>query len=131
MSRRHGLLGRALDVLTADAARSSVITSFRPHSTRLGDRLESILNDPTDSPWHRSSSQSPWLYFYETFLTEYDPSLRRNSGAYYTPPQVVSAQVRLIEDVLATHHGKSRLGFADTGVVTLDPAMGTGSYLIK
>jgi predicted helicase len=27
--------------------------------------------------------------------------------------------------------GKRRLGFADTGVVTLDPAMGTGSYLIQ
>jgi hypothetical protein len=132
MSRRHGLLGRALDVLTADAARSSVITSFRTliRLVLVIDWNRFLTIQPT-LPGTGVLAKSPWLYFYETFLTEYDPSLRRNSGAYYTPPQVVSAQVRLIEDVLATHHGKSRLGFADTGVVTLDPAMGTGSYLIQ
>ena len=43
--------------------------------------------------------------------------------------EVVRAQVRLIDDLLTNRLGKS-LGFADPGVVTLDPAVGTGTYLL-
>ena len=43
--------------------------------------------------------------------------------------EVVRAQVRLIDDLLTNRLGKS-LCFADSGVVTLDPAVGTGTYLL-
>lgn len=36
-----------------------------------------------------------WLYFYEDFLEVYDNSLRKKTGSYYTPPEVVGAMVRL------------------------------------
>ena len=39
------------------------------------------------------------------------------------------AQVRLIDDLLTNQLGKA-LGFADPGVITLDPAAGTGTYLL-
>jgi hypothetical protein len=42
---------------------------------------------------------------------------------------VVRAQVRLIDHLLVDRLGKP-MGFADPGVVTLDPAVGTGTYLI-
>ena len=71
----------------------------------------------------------PWLYFYEDFLAVYDPKLRKDAGVYYTPVEVVRAQVRLIDELLAHRLGKP-LGFADPGVVTLDPAVGTGTYLV-
>ena len=71
----------------------------------------------------------PWLYFYEDFLAAYDPKLRKDAGVYYTPVEVVRAQVRLIDDLLVRRLGKP-LGFADSGVVTLDPAVGTGTYLL-
>lgn len=132
LSRRHGLLGRALDVLTEDVARAAVVTSLETLTrlisvvdwTALGGRQQGL-------PGFGSLTGSPWLYFYETFLSQYDPGLRNRAGAYYTPPAVVGAQVRLIEDVLRTHLGKDLYGFADPGVITLDPAMGTGSYLIQ
>ena len=66
---------------------------------------------------------------YEDFLAVYDPELRKNAGAYYTPVEVVRAQVRLIDNLLVERLGKP-LGFADPGVVTLDPAVGTGTYLL-
>ena len=50
-------------------------------------------------------------------------------GAYYTPVQVVRAQVRLIDNLLTHRLGKP-LGFADPCVVTLDPTVGTGTYLL-
>ena len=73
--------------------------------------------------------RDPWLYFYEDFLAAYDPKLRRDAGAYYTPVEVVRAQVRLVDDVLVSRLRRP-LGFADPGVVTLDPAAGTGTYLL-
>ena len=80
-------------------------------------------------PTTLTGPEDPWLYFYEDFLAVYDPGLRKNAGAYYTPVEVVRAQVRLIDDLLVRRLGKP-LGFADPGVVTLDPAVGTGTYLL-
>jgi hypothetical protein len=72
---------------------------------------------------------SPWLYFYEDFLAVYDARLRQEAGAYYTPREVVGAQVRLADDLLRSRLGR-KLGFASDDVVVLDPAMGTGSYVV-
>lgn len=41
-----------------------------------------------------------WLYFYEQFLEVYDSALRKKTGSYYTPPEVVSGMVRLVDEVL-------------------------------
>ena len=62
-------------------------------------------------------------------LAAYDPKLRKDTGAYYTPIEVVRAQVHLIDDLLVNSLGKP-LGFADPDVITLDPAAGTGTYLL-
>ncbi|HEX5527666.1 MAG TPA: type ISP restriction/modification enzyme [Solirubrobacterales bacterium] len=69
----------------------------------------------------------PWLWFYEDFLAAYDPEARRNTGVYYTPVQVVSCITKLVDHVLVERFGL-QLGFADESVVTLDPAVGTGTF---
>ena len=45
--------------------------------------------------WHTISKDKPeaWLYFYEDFLEVYDNDLRKLTGSYYTPPEVVAAMV--------------------------------------
>ena len=57
----------------------------------------------------------------------YDPKLRKDFGVYYTPREVVELQVRLASELLEKRFDK-KLGFADDGVVFLDPAVGTGTY---
>ena len=89
---------------------------------QLLDRVISAV-DPTMI----SLSGDPWLYFYEHFLGAYDPNLRKARGVYYTPVEVVRAQVKLAGDLLQTRFGK-HLGYADDDVVVLDPAVGTGTY---
>ena len=42
--------------------------------------------------------QTLWLYFYEEFLSVYDNELRKKTGSYYTPPEVVRAMVRLVDE---------------------------------
>ncbi|MDD3581124.1 MAG: N-6 DNA methylase [Desulfobacca sp.] len=78
-----------------------------------------------DDPAH-----DPLLYFYEDFLAEYDPSLRKRRGIYYTPPAVVNFQTRVINRLLVQAFQKP-YGLADQGVEILDPATGTGTYLVS
>jgi predicted helicase len=74
--------------------------------------------------------RDPLLYFYEDFLEAYDPQLRRETGVYYTPQPVVNLQTRVINHLLQNRFDR-RYGFADRDVHTLDPAVGTGTYLIS
>jgi len=69
----------------------------------------------------------PWLYFYEDFLGVYAPDARKQAGVYYTPTAVVEAMVAMVDHVLVERFG-CRAGLADSGVVTLDPAVGTGTF---
>ncbi|MBI4805047.1 MAG: N-6 DNA methylase [Desulfovibrio sp.] len=116
----NGLLAKALQVLSSDIARGEIIAPL--------SMLQRVIARIPDSALSRGR-QDPWLYFYEDFLAEYDPNLRKNAGAYYTPVEVVRCQVRLVDSLLSEKLGK-RLGFADPEVVTLDPAVGTGTYLL-
>ncbi len=91
--------------------------------------LERLLGvvDPEAIAQRRDPRGDPWLWFYEDFLAAYDPNARRNAGVYYTPVQIVSCITRLVDHVLVERFGL-RLGFADESVVTLDPAVGTGTF---
>ena len=72
-----------------------------------------------------------WLYFYEDFLEVYDNDLRKQTGSYYTPPEVVDAMVRLVDEALRDRALFSkRDGFAATDVTICDPAVGTGTFLL-
>ena len=70
----------------------------------------------------------PILYFYENFLQTFDPEARARFGVYYTPVEVVrymdSALDRAVRDNLATQ------GLRDPNVTILDPATGTGTFLL-
>ena len=89
------------------------------------------------------------VHFYETFLSEYDPKMRKSRGVYYTPEPVVDFIVRAVDDILKTEFGITE-GLADTSkievkkempgkkqkvkvmehrVQVLDPATGTGTFL--
>lgn len=91
--------------------------------------LERLLGvvDPKAVARRKDPRGDPWLWFYEDFLAAYDPDARRNAGVYYTPVQVVRCITSLIDHVLVEQFGMP-LGFADEKVVTLDPAVGTGTF---
>lgn len=95
----------------------------------------------------------PVIHFYEDFLASYDPEMRIQAGAFYTPQKAVQYMVRLTDAVLV-----QRLGLADGAASTatwgevaarlqlslpavvdpdaafvsmLDPAVGTGTFLVE
>ena len=102
--------------------------------------------------------EDPIIHFYETFLSEYDPKLRKSRGVWYTPQPVVNFIVRAVDDILKTEFNLTQ-GLADTSktniklstqttdnrqasgyksiakevhkVQILDPATGTGTFLAE
>lgn len=102
--------------------------------------------------------EDPIIHFYETFLSEYDPKLRKARGVWYTPQPVVNFIVRAVDDILKTEFNLPQ-GLADTSktkikiqaqetdkrfkdniktfeqevhkVQILDPAAGTGTFLAE
>lgn len=69
-------------------------------------------------------------YFYEPFLEAYDPKLRKQFGVWYTPREIVRYMVERVDRVLRTEL-KLTAGLADPSVFVLDPACGTGAYLVE
>jgi type I restriction-modification system DNA methylase subunit len=69
------------------------------------------------------------IRFYEDFLAAYKPTMRERRGVYYTPEPVVSYMVRSVDELIKDKFDKP-LGIADPEVMILDPACGTGTFLL-
>ena len=117
------LIGTALRILTDDADNEMALKTSLATLTRVLDAVH----------WLTVSKGKPeaWLYFYEDFLSVYDNELRKKTGSYYTPPEVVHAMVRLVDEALSSQrrfglHG----GLASQEVTIADPATGTGTFLL-
>jgi predicted helicase len=99
----------------------------------------------------QTKMENPIIHFYEDFLSEYDPKLRKARGVWYTPAPVVNFIVRAVDDILKTEFNLPQ-GLADTSKTTikvqaqgtnnpieqevhkvqiLDPATGTGTFLAE
>lgn len=111
----------------------------------LACNVEEILKNYGKS----TKMEDPIIHFYETFLSEYDPKLRKSRGVWYTPQPVVNFIVRAVDDILKTEFDLPQ-GLADTSktkikvdvqgkkveqevhkVQILDPATGTGTFLAE
>uniref|UniRef100_UPI0026200673 type ISP restriction/modification enzyme n=1 Tax=Helicobacter sp. UBA3407 TaxID=1946588 RepID=UPI0026200673 len=78
--------------------------------------------------------KDPYLHFYETFLSQYDPRLREIRGVYYTPASVVSFIVNAIDSTLKKDFAlKNGLGASleNDNITLLDFATGTGTFLLE
>ncbi len=118
----HRLLSDALKILGDESAREAI-------SVPIG-LLERFISAVDVAKLRRKAGEHDlWLYFYEDFLAVYDPKMRRDRGVYYTPVEVVQAQVRLVAELLVGHFG-AKFSFVDPKVTTIDPAAGTGTYIL-
>lgn len=136
----------------------------------LDDRIKWLVDDLADifratdirellKDFGKATQQTdPIIHFYEDFLAEYDPKLRKSRGVWYTPEPVVKFIVRAVDDILKQEFGLAE-GLADTSkiktkvkipthdkrfkakqkdyeqevhrVQILDPACGTGTFLAE
>ncbi|MCX5888423.1 MAG: N-6 DNA methylase [Deltaproteobacteria bacterium] len=117
----HRLLADALKILGDPMAREEIET---PVSV-----LERVIGAVDPAALTRKAKGDPWLYFYEDFLAAYDPKMRKDRGVYYTPVEVVQAQVRLVAQLLEERFDAD-FSFVNEKVITLDPGAGTGTYIL-
>jgi hypothetical protein len=94
LSRTSSLIGAALKLLTDNVENRATLKTSLGTLTRVLDAVN----------WSKISKDKPeaWLYFYEDFLEVYDNKLRKRTGSYYTPPEVVGAMVGLVDEALRT-----------------------------
>ncbi|MFP6197787.1 type ISP restriction/modification enzyme [Helicobacter pylori] len=90
--------------------------------------MDSILKDLNDD-------KDPYLHFYETFLSAYDPKLREKKGVYYTPDSVVKFIINALDSLLKTRFKDAPLGLKSAldneNIKLLDFATGTGTFLLE
>ncbi len=121
--------------LLRDLLRYLSLEELRPEVAWMVDDLVELLREAPVGDllrryFHASRGKDPIHHFYETFLAEYDPALRRRRGVYYTPPELVSYVVRSVDGLLAEKLGWSE-GLADARVRLLDPAAGTLTFVVE
>ena len=112
-----------------------------------------------DSYGQNKLHHDPMIHFYEDFLAEYNPKLRKSKGVWYTPQPVVGFIVRAVDEILQKEFGLPD-GLADYSMIEkdmpveqsrdlrtkdgmkhemhkfhrvqiLDPATGTGTFLAE
>ena len=117
--------------------------------------LKKIMKSYSTNKLHHD----PMIHFYEDFLSEYNPKLRKSKGVWYTPQPVVGFIVRAVDEILQKEFGLSE-GLADYSTIErtvsaeqltdrrtsdgmkhvkrrfhrvqiLDPATGTGTFLAE
>jgi Type ISP C-terminal specificity domain/N-6 DNA Methylase len=121
LGETNSLIGTALRLLTDAAENQDTLKTSLGTLTRVLDSVH----------WSTISKGDPdaWLYFYEDFLEVYDNKLRKQTGSYYTPPEVVGAMVRLVDEALRSRFALHS-GLASPAVTLADPAVGTGTFML-
>ena len=106
---------------------------------KLLERLRAMLKIPDDVVNYKTleliaesltetDEQQEFLQnLYEVFYKKYDPEKTLKDGIVYTPKQAVGFMIRSVEILLKRHFGK---GLSDDNVHILDPATGTGTFMV-
>jgi hypothetical protein len=121
LGKTNSLIGAALRLLTEEQEEEV-----------LGPSLKTLIRVLDVVVWDKIAKGDPeaWLYFYENFLEVYDNKLRKLTGSYYTPPEVVQTMVLLCDEALRSPRFAVPDGLAGDNVHIADPATGSGTFLL-
>ncbi len=121
MPPEHPLMRTALRVLSQEELVDEIGVGF--------DVMLDTVNSLTpDILAIRPDGRDPILHFYEDFLKTFDPDQREQYGVFYTPVQVVEYIVGALDRAL--RENLQTEGLRDPAVTILDPATGTGTFLL-
>jgi predicted helicase len=120
LGKKHSLIGKAFSVLTDSDATEEL---------RVIETLRRVIGA---IDWSKldDGQTNVYIELYEKFLAEYDPTLRKLSRSYYAPEPVARFMVDFVDSVLCSRLNRP-WGFAAEDVVVVDPAMGTGTFLVE
>ena len=119
-SSTYPLLRGTLRALTLDEVREILGIAF--------DVAFDAVNSVNPKLLSPDNGNDPVLYLYEDFLRVFDPAAVEKYGVYYTPPEIV--QLIVAETDRALRRNLAKEGLLNSDVQLLDPACGTGTFLI-
>lgn len=100
--------------------RRSLLAALRPYYTGIEDTAHLIQS--------HSEKQNFLKSLYENFYKVYNPKAADRLGVVYTPGEIVRFMIRSADWLCEKHFGKN---LVDQGVEILDPATGTGTYIVE
>jgi hypothetical protein len=121
MPNEHPLMRAALRVLSEQEVTREIGVGFAVMCDTVNSFAPEILAI-------QANGRDPILYFYEDFLNIFDPAAREKYGVYYTPIEVVRYMTGALDRALRDNLGTQ--GLRDPAVTILDPATGTGTFLL-
>ena len=121
MPDEHPLMRAALEILSDIRVSLEVGIGFEVMCDTVNSFAPEILALQSDG-------RDPILYFYENFLQTFDPVARERYGVYYTPIEVVRYMTGALDRALRANLDTQ--GLRDPAVTILDPATGTGTFLL-
>jgi hypothetical protein len=121
MPDEHPLMRTALRVLSEDEIVKQIDLGFEVMIDTINSFDPKILAQ-------RPGRGDPILYFYEDFLSTFDADAKQRYGVYYTPVEVVRYMTSSLDRALRENLGTQ--GLVDPDVTILDPATGTGTFLL-
>lgn len=121
MPDEHPLMRTALRVLSMEDVADEIGAGFDVMLDTVNGLQPAMLDI-------RADGTDPILYFYEDFLKTFDPEARQKYGVYYTPIEVVRYMAGALDRALSENLDTE--GLSDNRVHILDPAAGTGTFLL-
>lgn len=125
----HPLLYQCLQILWSRASRPPLLQPLLEELCRTINLVPPELFEAPMVTSDRRYIPDPIVHAYEPFFAVYDSKTRDAAGVYYTPVQVVEHIVSGVEYIL-TETFERPLGLLDHEARYLDPATGTGTFLL-
>lgn len=97
-----------------------MLAALKPYYTGIEETAHLIQS--------HSEKQNFLKSLYENFYKVYNPKAADRLGVVYTPGEIVRFMIRSADWLCEKHFGKS---LVDPGVEILDPATGTGTYIVE
>lgn len=125
----HPLLAQCLSILWQPASQPAIVQPLLEELCITVNDIDPALFASSSSAGKRKYITDPIVHAYEPFFQQYDPAAREAAGVFYTPTEIVAHIIDGIEDLLVSSLGRPD-GLLDEHAKFLDPATGTGTFLL-
>lgn len=124
----HPLLYQCLTILWNEQSQNELITPLLRELVRTINLVPLKLFEKSETK-SRDYVPDPIIHAYEPFFKHYDKERRDSFGVYYTPVQVVQHIISGVDSLMKSGLGR-HYGILDEDARFLDPATGTGTFLL-
>jgi hypothetical protein len=126
----HPLLSQCLAILWSPQSQVPTLTPLLEELCRTVNLIPtSLFRRASRQKGRRQYVPDPIVHAYEPFFRRYDQASREANGVYYTPVEIVQQIVSGVDELLRTTLGRTD-GILDESARFLDPATGTGTFLL-